>query len=112
MTALHRSAGGAVTRIDARAANKWRQRPTYKLLDALSPCHVAFCKQYRRLSINPWRGRVAVLLEKGCPARRRKEEAQRIRAQLVWARVVSACIRRLRGTWISPRIPHAPAQAR
>ena len=58
MTPLHRSACGAATGIDARAANSGGSEPTYKLLDAVSNCHVASCKEYQHPGEEPlaWKG--------------------------------------------------------
>ena len=50
-----------------RGGDELRQRPSYNHWYALSSCHVASRQQDQRLSRNPWRGRVAVLLESGVP---------------------------------------------
>jgi hypothetical protein len=56
-----------MTRVDIRVAMSGGSVPFHNYVDAFSHYHVVSRKQYERLSINPWRGRVAVLLERGMP---------------------------------------------
>ena len=73
----------AVTRVATRVAMRGGSGPliTTGMRSQPAPLHLAH--RINNPVINRWRGRVAVLLERGCPARRRGEEAQRIRAQIV-----------------------------
>jgi hypothetical protein len=52
-------------------------------LDALSNMHAASCKEYQRLLINPWRGRVAVLFESGVPRLPQKRRSARNSSAIV-----------------------------